>query len=75
MKPEEHHSEARRLIRRAESKRREPNQPFDLEPWLKAQTHATLALYGLLEEIRDLLAPPETEIAQTFSGPLPGEAG
>ena len=75
MNPREHHREAKRLAQKAESKRREPHQQFDIEPWLKAQTHATIALCGVLEEIRDLLAPPEVELAQTFGGQLPGEAG
>jgi hypothetical protein len=46
VKPQEHVSEATRLAAQAEAKSREPNQPFDPAPWLKAQTHALLAIAG-----------------------------
>jgi hypothetical protein len=76
MNPQEHHSEARRLVSDAEAKRREPNQQFNPEPWLKAQTHALLAVYGQLEEIRTLLTPSHLRFLRHIEGvePIPGEA-
>jgi hypothetical protein len=46
VKPQEHYSEATRLAAQAEAEQREPNQPFNPEPWLKAQVHALLAIAG-----------------------------
>lgn len=46
MKPQEHYNEAQRLAVVAERVSRQPNQPFDPAPWLKAQTHALLAIAG-----------------------------
>jgi hypothetical protein len=58
VKPKEHFSEATRLAAQAEAKSREPNQPFDPAPWLKAQTHALLALCGEMAALREMLTPP-----------------
>jgi hypothetical protein len=60
MKPAEHYSEALRLAVTAEARRRQPHQPFDMEPWLKALVHATLALYRP--------EPAEPAITQLFKG-------
>jgi hypothetical protein len=74
VRAEEHFSEAKRIASDAESKQREPGQQFNPEPWLKAQTHALLALCGQLDEIRSLLTPAEVVATQHFDEPLPGEA-
>jgi hypothetical protein len=80
VKPQEHFSEATRLAAQAEAKSREPNQPFDPAPWLKAQTHALLALCGEMTALRKALAPTPADAVpergeRVWESTLPGEEG
>jgi hypothetical protein len=71
VRPQEHYSEAQRLASKAEAERRAPGQPFNPEPWLKAQVHATLALYGLIAAAAGVRRPARTPDGME---PIPGEA-
>jgi hypothetical protein len=69
VKPQEHYSKARRLVSDAEFRR--SDRQFNPEPWLKAQVHATLALYGLIAAVSGVRQPAGTPEGMT---PIVGEA-